>query len=171
VDVSRSMEVHAQFFLRLSRAFVEVLQARAFVFHTRLAEVTPLMKQRSDRVQEKINAVTFGFGGGTRIASCLQEAVDLHMGRWLRRGDVFLVFSDGYDTDPPEALGDLIARLNARGVRVCWLHPTKQLPQSEAMQGALPFIHRAMPAHNLASLARLPDLLRSTIFSTHTHKA
>jgi len=28
-----------------------------------------------------------------------------------------------------------------------------------------------MPAHNLASLARLPDLLRSTIFSTHTHKA
>ncbi len=171
VDVSRSMEVHAQFFLRLSRAFVEVLQARAFVFHTRLAEVTPLMKQRSERVQEKINAVTFGFGGGTRIASCLQEAVDLHMGRWLRRGDVFLVFSDGYDTDPPEALGDLLARLHARGVRVCWLHPTKELPQSEAMQGALPFIHRAMPAHNLASLARLPDLLRSTIFSTHTHKA
>jgi uncharacterized protein with von Willebrand factor type A (vWA) domain len=101
----------------------------------------------------------------------LQEAVDLHMGRWLRRGDVFLVFSDGYDTDPPEALGDLLARLHARGVRVCWLHPTKELPQSEAIQGAIPFIHRAMPAHNLTSLARLPDLLRSTLFSTHTHKA
>lgn len=171
VDVSRSMEVHAQFFLRLSRAFVEVLQARAFVFHTRLAEVTPLMKQRSERVQEKINAVTFGFGGGTRIASCLQDAVDVHMGRWLRRGDVFLVFSDGFDTDPPQALGELLERLHARGVRVCWLHPTKTLPQSEAMQGALPFIHRAMPAHNLASLARLPDLLRSTLFSTHIDKA
>jgi uncharacterized protein with von Willebrand factor type A (vWA) domain len=171
VDVSRSMEVHAQFFLRLSRAFVEVLQARAFVFHTRLAEVTPLMKQRSDRVQEKINAVTFGFGGGTRIASCLQDAVEVHMGRWLRRGDVFLVFSDGYDTDPPEALGQLLARLHARGVRVCWLHPTKALPQSEAMQGALPFLHRTMPAHNLASLARLPELLRSTLFSKPTHEA
>ena len=60
---------------------------------------------------------------------------------------------------------------HARGVRVCWLHPTKELPQSEAMQGALPFIHRAMPAHNLASLARLPDLLRSTLFSNRTQKA
>jgi len=39
------------------------------------------------------------------------------------------------------------------------------------MQGALPNIYRAMPAHNLASLARLPDLLRSTLFSNHTHKA
>ena len=65
------MEVHAQFFLRLCRAFVEVLDARAFVYHTRLAEVTPLMKQRSDRVQEIVNAVPFGFGGGTRIGSCV----------------------------------------------------------------------------------------------------
>ena len=39
------------------------------------------------------------------------------------------------------------------------------------MQGALPNIYRAMPAHNLASLARLPDLLRSTLFSNHTQKA
>ena len=106
VDVSRSMEVHAQFFLRLSRAFVEVMEARAFVFHTRLAEVTPLLKRRSERVQEKVNAVTFGFGGGTRIASCLHEAVHQHLGRSLARGDLFMVFSDGFDTDEPEALAD-----------------------------------------------------------------
>jgi len=162
VDVSRSMEVHAQFYLRLSRAFVEVMDARALVFHTSVADVTPLMKRRSERVQEKVNAVTFGFGGGTRIASCLQTALKLHLERMaLQRGDYFLVFSDGYDTDPPDELDAVLAQVRARGARVCWLHPTVQAPQSEALLRAANQIHRFMPAHNLASLARLPDLLRS----------
>ena len=159
VDVSRSMEVHAQFFLRLTRAFVEVMDARAFVFHTRLAEVTPLMKRRSERVQDKINAVTFGFGGGTRIASCLHEALHQHLGRSLGRGDLFMVFSDGFDTDEPEALAGVLAQVRARGARVCWLHPTVQVPQSAAMALAAPHVTRFMPAHNLASLERLSELL------------
>ena len=159
VDVSRSMEVHAQFYLRLTRAFVEVMDARAFVFHTRLAEVTPLMKRRSERVQEKVNAVTFGFGGGTRIASCLHEALHAHLGRSLARGDLFLVFSDGYDTDEPQALAEVLAQVKARGARVGWLHPLAQTPQSEAMRLASPYVSRFLPAHNLASLARLPELL------------
>lgn len=159
VDVSRSMEVHAQFFLRLSRAFVEVMDARAFVFHTRLADVTPLLKRRSERVQEKVNAVTFGFGGGTRIASCLHEAVHVHLGRALSRGDLFMVFSDGYDTDEPEALAEVLSQVKARGTRVCWLHPTKEAPTSAAMVLAAPYVTRFLPAHNLASLSRLPELL------------
>ncbi|WP_293634014.1 VWA domain-containing protein [Polaromonas sp.] len=159
VDVSRSMEVHAQFFLRLSRALVEVMDARAFVFHTRLAEVTPLLKRRSERVQEKVNAVTFGFGGGTRIASCLHEALHQHLARSLSRGDLFMVFSDGYDTDEPEALAEVLAQVRARGARVCWLHPTVEVPQSAAMALAAQHVTRFMPAHNLASLSRLPELL------------
>lgn len=159
VDVSRSMEVHAQFFLRLTRAFVEVMEARAFVFHTRLADVTPLMRQRSERVQEKVNAVTFGFGGGTRIASCLHEALHQHLGRSLGRGDLFMVFSDGFDTDEPNALAEVLAQVRARGARVCWLHPTVQVPQSAAMALAARHITRFMPAHNLASLSRLSELL------------
>ncbi|MGB4359264.1 MAG: VWA domain-containing protein, partial [Rhodoferax sp.] len=159
VDVSRSMEVHAQFFLRLTRAFVEVMDARAFVFHTRLADVTPLLKRRSERVQEKVNAVTFGFGGGTRIASCLHEALHQHLGRTLTRGDLFMVFSDGFDTDEPEALAEVLAQVRARGARVCWLHPTVQVPRSAAMALAARHVTRFMPAHNLASLERLPELL------------
>ena len=159
VDVSRSMEVHAQFFLRLTRAMVEVMDARAFVFHTRLADVTPLLKRRSERVQEKVNAVTFGFGGGTRIASCLHEAVHVHLGRALSRGDLFMVFSDGYDTDEPEALAEVLSQVKARGARVCWLHPTKEAPTSAAMVLAAPYVTRFLPAHNLASLSRLPELL------------
>lgn len=159
VDVSRSMEVHAQFFLRLARAFVEVMDARAFVFHTRAAEVTPLMLRRSDRVQEKVNAVTFGFGGGTRIASCLQEVLQLHLAHSLKRGDLFMIFSDGYDTDEPKALSDVLGQVRARGAKVCWLHPTVLPPQSEAIKLASAQISVFLPAHNLASLAHLPELL------------
>lgn len=159
VDVSRSMEAHAQFFLRLSRAFVEVMAARAFVFHTRLAEVTPLLKRQSERVQEKVNAVTFGFGGGTRIASCLHEALHQHLERSLSRGDLFIVFSDGFDTDEPEALAEVLAQVRARGARIFWLHPTVDVPRSVAMAMAAPFVTRFLPAHDLAGLARLSELL------------
>ena len=163
VDVSRSMEVHSHFYLRLARAFVEVMNARAFIFHTRLAEVTPLMQQNSRRVQEKINAVSFGFGGGTRIGSSLVTALHQHLGRGsgrpLGQGDLFLVFSDGFDTDAPELLADALAQVRARGARIYWLHPTQQPPASAAMQLAARHVTRFMPAHNLASLARLPALL------------
>jgi uncharacterized protein with von Willebrand factor type A (vWA) domain len=65
VDVSKSMESHAAFFLRIGRVFHQLLNARVFVFHTRLTEVSALLTSRAGRIQEKINAVTFGFGGGT----------------------------------------------------------------------------------------------------------
>jgi len=159
VDVSRSMETHAPFFLRLGRALVEIMDARAFVFHTRLAEVTPLMRKRSKRIQEKVNAVSFGFGGGTRIAHCLGEALDVHLKRSLKSGDIVMVLSDGYDTDAPDNLCEVLARLKARGARICWLHPTMDVPQSEAIRLAAHHVTRFMPVHNLASLSRLPELL------------
>jgi len=159
VDVSRSMEVHAQFYLRLARAFVDVMDARAFVFHTRLADVTALMQRGGRRMQEKINAATFDFGGGTRIASCLQDAFHHHLSRTLRRGDVMFIFSDGYDTDEPGALAQALAQIRARGTRIVWLHPTIQVPESAAMAMARNLVTRFLPAHNLASLSRLPQVL------------
>jgi len=159
VDVSRSMETHAHFYLRLARAFVKVANARAFVFHTRLAEVTDLLKRRSSRVQEKINTVTSGFGGGTRIASCVALALQEHLTRRLDRGDMVLIFSDGYDTDDPGELAKVLGQLRLRGARVFWLHPTKQPPVSAALVLARQEVTRFMPVYNLATLARLPTLL------------
>jgi len=159
VDVSRSMETHAHFYVRLARAFVEVMDARAFVFHTRVAEATALMKRRSDRVEEKMRAVAFGFGGGTRIASSVQEVVDGHLRHGFARGDMLLVFSDGFDTDAPDALAGVLARVRGQGAHVYWLHPTRTPPASVAMTHARPHVTRLLPAHDLASLARLPELI------------
>jgi uncharacterized protein with von Willebrand factor type A (vWA) domain len=137
VDVSRSMETHAQLFLRIARAFVTAAtgtRTRVFVFHTRLAEITPLLQRDSPAVQEKVNAVTAGFGGGTRIATSLDDFVGVHAVRQLHRGTRVWVLSDGYDADPPEQLAEAVRRLAARGARLAWWHPGDRPPASRAVE-------------------------------------
>ena len=152
-DVSRSMESHAALFLRVARAFALEADARVFVFHTRLAEVTPYMHRDTPAVQEKVNAVTAGFGGGTRIAASLQEFARQHARAQLNRGSRVWVFSDGFDTDGPEVLDAALQELRARGARITWFHPTRQVPAATALQRARRSIERFVPLASLADLA------------------
>ena len=133
VDVSRSMQTHAQLFLRIARALVGPAGARVFVFHTRLAEITPLLQRDSASVQEKVNAVTAGFGGGTRIATSIDDFSRVHARAQLQRGARVWILSDGFDADPPEQLAQALARVRARGARISWFHPTIAPPASQAM--------------------------------------
>lgn len=152
VDVSRSMETHAQLFLRIARAFVAGAGARVFVFHTRLAEVTPLLQRDSAAVQEKVNAVTAGFGGGTRIATSLADFHRVHARAQLGRGARLWVLSDGFDADPPAQLAAELAAVRARGASITWFHPAPAPPASAAMLAARPLVQR------FVRLASLRDL-------------
>ncbi|MFO7748279.1 MAG: VWA domain-containing protein [Orrella sp.] len=165
VDVSQSMESHANFFLRMARSFCQIMNARAFVFHTTLIEVTPLLKRNSGRVQEKINAVTFGFGGGTRIATNLQSFLvlcqrgpDGQRIRGLGRHDLVFVLSDGFDTDPPDQLPEAVQAIRRTGAELFWLHPTVELPQSKAIAASKADISGFMAVSHLNSLDGLVDL-------------
>lgn len=168
VDVSQSMELHAQFFLRMARSFCQVMHARAFVFHTSLIEVTDLLRRNSGRVQEKINAVAFGFGGGTRVATNLQKFVDqVRRGpngqrvRGLGRRDLVFVLSDGFDTDPSHELPLAVQAVRRSGAQLYWLHPTVDRPQSKAIEGSLSYISGFMAVSHLQSLEGLVDLIRN----------
>ncbi len=152
VDVSRSMESHAAFFLRVARAFAIEAQARVFVFHTRLAEVTTLMQRDSAVVQEKINAVTAGFGAGTRIAASLHEFARNHARAQLGRSARVWIFSDGFDTDEPQQLAQELQALRGHGARVTWFHPTRNAPAAAAVQGARSLIERFVPLASLTDL-------------------
>ncbi|MBT9486319.1 MAG: VWA domain-containing protein [Rubrivivax sp.] len=152
VDVSRSMETHAQLFLRIARAFVAGAGVRVFVFHTRLAEVTPLLQRDSAAVQEKVNAVTAGFGGGTRIATSLADFHRVHARAQLGRSARLWVLSDGFDADPPEQLAAELAAVRGRGVAITWFHPSAEPPASAAMLAARPLVQR------FVRLASLRDL-------------
>ncbi len=167
VDVSRSMETHAQLFLRIARAFVGAMDARVFVFHTRLAEVTPLLRSDSAAVQEKVNAVTAGFGGGTRIATSVADFHGMHARAQLTRNARVWVLSDGFDADAPEQLADELARVRGRGARITWFHPSPMPPASQAMravqaanrQGAT-LVERFLRLNSLRDLAAVADHLR-----------
>jgi uncharacterized protein with von Willebrand factor type A (vWA) domain len=159
VDVSRSMETHAQLFLRIARAFVQAAGARVFVFHTRLAEVTPLLQRDSAAVQEKVNAVTAGFGGGTRIATSLADFVGVHARAQLGRGARVWVLSDGFDADEPHRLAEQLLRVRGRGGRITWFHPNPARPASAAMQACDGLIERFIPLHRLRDLALAVPLL------------
>lgn len=158
-DVSRSMESHAPLFLRIARAFAVAAQARVFVFHTRLAEITPLMQRDSAAIQEKINAVTAGFGAGTRIASSLTDFVRVHAKAQLNRGARVWIFSDGFDTDVPEALPEALRLLRQRGARITWFHPTREVPAATAIQRSRSCVKRFIPVANVNDLAAVRHVL------------
>jgi uncharacterized protein with von Willebrand factor type A (vWA) domain len=158
VDVSKSMESHAAFFLRIGRVFHQLLNARVFVFHTRLTEVSALLNRHSGRIQEKINAVTFGFGGGTKIATNLEAFLKVHVGRALGSRDLVYVLSDGYDTDPAEQTERAIRAIRQRGAKLFWLHPNKEQPASEAMLKSAHLITQFMTISSLQSLENLVNL-------------
>ncbi len=154
VDVSRSMESHAAFFLRVARAFARCADARVFVFHVRLAEITPLLQRDSAVVQEKINAVTAGFGAGTRIATNLQAFTRQSARAQLSRDSRVWLMSDGFDTDAPEALRESLQALRRHGARITWFHPTRQRPASAALEQARSCVDHFLPLATLADLAR-----------------
>jgi uncharacterized protein len=160
VDVSRSMETHAQLFLRIARAFVGAMQARVFVFHTRLAEVTPLLQRDSAHVQEKVNAVTAGFGGGTRIATSLADFHRVHARAQLNRSARVWVLSDGYDADEPQRLAEELRAVRSRGARITWFHPSDNVPASQAMQACTPLIERFIRLNRLRDLASAAEVLQ-----------
>jgi uncharacterized protein with von Willebrand factor type A (vWA) domain len=160
VDVSRSMETHAQLFLRIARAFVAAMQARVFVFHTRLAEVTPLLRSASAAVQEKVNAVTAGFGGGTRIATSLADFHAVHARSALTRRARVWVLSDGFDADEPHRLAQELAHVRARGARIDWFHPGAAPPASQAMQACTGLVDRFVRLNSLSDLAHAAQLLQ-----------
>lgn len=163
VDVSRSMATHAQLFLRIARAFVTAMDARVFVFHTRLAEVTPLLRSDSLAVQEKINAVTAGFGGGTRIATSVADFHAVHARAQLTRQARVWVLSDGFDADEPQCLADALARVRGRGARITWFHPAEHAPASQAMQAVAAhggLVERFLRLNSLRDLAAVAEHLR-----------
>lgn len=160
VDVSRSMETHAQLFLRIARAFVVALHARVFVFHTRLAEVTPLLLRDSANVQEKVNAVTAGFGGGTRIATSVADFHRVHARAQLGRSARVWVLSDGFDADEPHRLAEELAAVHARGARITWFHPGEAPPASAAVRPCRPLIERFVRLNRLRDLATAADVLQ-----------
>ncbi|MEU8243836.1 VWA domain-containing protein [Actinoplanes missouriensis] len=156
-DVSESMRAQAAAYLQMMRAFTLVADAEVFAFATTLTRLTPVLRNASaaDAVAAAGAAVTDRFGG-TRIAGNLGALLDSYQGNALR-GGIVIIASDGWDSDPPERMAAVMARLRRRAYRIVWLNPRAGAPgftpRVGAMAAALPFCDRLMPAATFADLA------------------
>ncbi|MEU4562861.1 VWA domain-containing protein [Actinoplanes sp. NPDC023936] len=165
-DVSESMRAQAAAYLQMMRAFALVADAEVFAFATTLTRLTPMLRNASaaDAVEVAGAAVTDRFGG-TRIAGNLRGLLDSYHGNALR-GGIVIIASDGWDSDPPEMMASVMARLRRRAYRIVWLNPRAGAPgftpRVAAMAAALPFCDRLMPAATFADLAACLKELSST---------
>lgn len=161
LDVSGSMQIYSRYFLNFVRGLLgQWLRADAFLFHTRLIRITEVLREKDPvRAMERLSLMVEGFGGGTRIATALKTFNERYAREVLDSRSVVIVMSDGYDTDPPEALAAELKRLKRRARRLVWLNPLlgwkDYEPVARAMAAALPYIDCFAAAHSLASLAAL----------------
>jgi uncharacterized protein len=165
LDASGSMSLYTAFFVRFLHGVVDSFrEAEAFVFHTRLAHVSPSLRDRDvTRAVDKLALMAQGIGGGTRIGESLATFNRWHARRVINSRTAVMIVSDGYDTGEPERLGEEMRRLRRRCRKIIWLNPLigwrDYSPQARGMQAAMPYVDLFAPAHNLASLAALEPFL------------
>jgi len=165
LDASGSMSLYTAFFVRFLHSVVDAFrEAEAFVFHTRLAHVSPSLRDRDvTRAVEKLALMAQGIGGGTRIGESLATFNRWHARRVINSRTALIIVSDGYDTGEPGQLGEEMRRLRRRCRKIIWLNPLigwrDYSPQARGMQAALVYVDLFAPAHNLESLAALEPYL------------
>ncbi|MFL5040656.1 MAG: vWA domain-containing protein [Xanthobacteraceae bacterium] len=165
LDASGSMNLYTAFFVRFLHGVVDAFrEAEAFVFHTRLAHVSPTLRDRdAARAVERLALMAQGIGGGTRIGESLATFNRWHAARVINSRTAVMIVSDGYDTGEPERLAAEMRRLRRRCRRIIWLNPLlgwrDYTPAARGIQAALPYVDLFAPAHNLDSLAALEPYL------------
>jgi uncharacterized protein with von Willebrand factor type A (vWA) domain len=166
LDVSRSMSLYSFFYLRLARVLsARVSDVHCFIFHTRLVGVEQALRDPDPRrSQERLQLLSAGWAGGTRIGESLDEFNQQHATKLLHSRTAVLVVSDGYDAGEPARLQHALAAIRRRCRCVVWLNPLAGradfTPQSVGMQAALPYVDLLAGASDLASLERvLPQVL------------
>lgn len=164
-DVSESMRAQATAYLHLMRAFAVVADAEVFAFATTLTRLTVVLRHTSaaEAVAQASAAVTDRYGG-TRIATNLRSLLTSHHADAVR-GAVVVIGSDGWDSDPPDELAAVMARLSRRAYRIVWLNPRAGAPgftpRVGGMAAALPYCDRMLPAGTFQDLLVVARQLQS----------
>ncbi len=114
------MNLYSFFFLRLARALQGVrLSTRVFIWHTHLSAVTEALRDPDPwRAQERLQLLSAGWAGGTRIGDCLIQ-FEREYSQVVHARTAVIVVSDGYDTGEPRVLAGVLARLRRRARRLC----------------------------------------------------
>ncbi|MBK9364303.1 MAG: VWA domain-containing protein [Rubrivivax sp.] len=164
-DISGSMSRYSRMLLHFGHLLGHAdARVESFVFGTRLTRTTRLLKSRDPdlAVAQVVRAVE-DWSGGTRITTSLHQFNQ----RWARRvlpgNATVLLITDGLEHGDTAALSFEMDRLHKSCRRLIWLNPLLRFdgfePRAGGIKAMLPHVDRFLPAHNLASLAQLVDVL------------
>jgi uncharacterized protein with von Willebrand factor type A (vWA) domain len=165
VDVSGSMSAYADALIRLAHRYATAgVPLEVFTLGTRLTQVTrPLRHRDPDRAIVAAGEAIPDWSGGTRLAEGLKVFLDRFGRRGMARGAVVVVFSDGWERDSPEALGEQVRRLRAVAHRVVWVNPHRGKAGYEPVQGGimavLPHVDDFVAGHSMAAFEQLTEVV------------
>ena len=164
------MSLYTAFFVRFLHGVVDAFrEAEAFVFHTRLAHVSPSLRDRDvTRAVEQLALMAQGIGGGTRIGESLATFNRWHANRVINSRTAVMIVSDGYDTGEPEALGAEMRRLRPPLPAHRLAQPADRLarttsPTARGMQAALPIVDLFAPGPQSRKPCRARALSREDL--------
>lgn len=165
IDVSGSMSAYADSILRLAHVFVQsVPGVEVFTMGTRLTNVTRALRDRDpERALLAAGKAVPDWSGGTRLGEVLGAFLDRWGRRGMARGAVVVVFSDGWERDAPEHLGEQMRRLGGLAHRVVWVNPHRgkagYQPIQQGIVAALPYIDDFVAGHSLATFEELIEVV------------
>ena len=166
-DVSGSMDRYSRFLLQFMYGLEnQMTGVHAWVFSTRLTEVTDFLRRRS--YQESLDAIAqsvHDWSGGTTIGTCLRQFAADTTHNHLNRRSVVIVMSDGWDRGDVELLDKAMRSLKRQTQAIIWLNPLLGNPSYQPLcagiRAALPHSDYFLPAHNLDSLIKLTKTLNT----------
>lgn len=169
LDVSQSMEVYSYLFLRFARGLVQAFKdTDAYAFHTDLIHISDELRDKSThRLEARLQNLSSGWLGGTRIAESLKHFNQLYAKQSVQKDTIIIVFSDGYDSGDPEDLVTEVLKLKALSRKVVWVNPLlgrgtnpEPLPIEKSLYAVLPHLDLYTSAHNINSLKKLEPAFR-----------
>lgn len=164
-DISGSMSRYSRMLLHFMHTLAQGgARVESFVFGTRLSHVTRLLRERDpDDAVARVTAAVPDWSGGTRLAESLHDFNRDWARRVLDSRATVLLVTDGLAHGDSDALAFEAERLHKSCARLVWLNPLLRAPGFEpraaGMRALRPHVDRFVPAHNLASLRQLVQLL------------
>jgi uncharacterized protein with von Willebrand factor type A (vWA) domain len=164
-DISGSMSRYSRMLLHFAHALSRAdVRLAAFVFGTRLTDITRVLRSRDpDVAVAAVEAAVGDWGGGTRLAESLHAFNRHWAGRVLDSRTTVLLVTDGLAHGDTTGLAAEVGRLQRRCRELVWLNPLLRFdgfqPRAAGIRAMLPHVDRFVPAHNLHSLQSLARLL------------